>query len=75
MNAIRPAVTRTELFLTTARSSPVGEAAYIEAITKQHPLMIGDPIDVANCVLFLASDGSRFITGSSLVCDGGCTTQ
>ncbi len=75
LNAIHPGVTRTELFLTTARSSPMGEAAYIKAINKEHPLMIGDPIDVANCVLFLASDESRFVTGSSLVCDGGYTTQ
>ena len=75
VNAIHPGVTRTDLFLSTARSSSMGEAAYIEAISKEHPLMIGDPIDVANCVLFLASDESRFMTGSSLVCDGGYTTQ
>jgi 3-oxoacyl-[acyl-carrier protein] reductase len=31
----------------------------------------GEPRDVANGVLFLASDGARFITGETLVVDGG----
>jgi len=32
-------------------------------------------VDVANCVLFLASEEARFVTGASLVVDGGYTTQ
>lgn len=32
---------------------------------------IGQPIDVAYCVLFLASDESRFITGGEYLVDGG----
>jgi NAD(P)-dependent dehydrogenase (short-subunit alcohol dehydrogenase family) len=34
---------------------------------------IGEPIDVANLALFLASDQSGFITGQNLVIDGGET--
>jgi NAD(P)-dependent dehydrogenase (short-subunit alcohol dehydrogenase family) len=30
---------------------------------------------VANCVLFLASDEARFVTGTSLIMDGGYTAQ
>jgi 3(or 17)beta-hydroxysteroid dehydrogenase len=42
----------------------------------QHPLgMVGDPIDIALGVLYLASDESRFVTGTELVIDGGFTAQ
>ncbi|MDJ1370773.1 SDR family oxidoreductase [Gulosibacter molinativorax] len=34
-----------------------------------------DPIDVANAVLFLASDEARYITGTNLVIDAGSTTK
>jgi NAD(P)-dependent dehydrogenase (short-subunit alcohol dehydrogenase family) len=34
---------------------------------------IGEPVDVANAVLFLASDASQFATGSNIVVDGGYT--
>ena len=36
---------------------------------------LGQPDEVANAVLFLASDESSFITGSELVIDGGITAQ
>ncbi len=45
-----------------------------EALQKQaneYPLGFGQPSDVANAVLFLLSDASKWITGSTLVVDGG----
>ena len=33
----------------------------------------GQAVDVANCILFLASDEARHVTGAELVVDGGMT--
>ena len=44
----------------------------IEAQKKSIPLgKLGQPRDVADTVLFLASDDSKYITGQSIVVDGG----
>jgi NAD(P)-dependent dehydrogenase (short-subunit alcohol dehydrogenase family) len=43
--------------------------------TKVHddnPLM-GTPSEVANCILFLASDNASYVTGTVLFVDGGQT--
>jgi len=36
---------------------------------------LGDPLDIANAVIFLASDLSAFTTGTNLTVDGGFCTQ
>ena len=42
----------------------------------QHPAgRVGNPLDIANAVLFLASDRAGFITGENLCIDGGMTHQ
>lgn len=42
--------------------------SYINKIPLGH---FGDPIDVAYAALFLASDESKFVTGTELIVDGG----
>jgi 3(or 17)beta-hydroxysteroid dehydrogenase len=51
-------------------------AAAKTAVAGMHPLgHLGDPDDIAYGVLYLASDESKFVTGSELVIDGGYTAQ
>lgn len=46
----------------------------LEEIIKKYPLRrLGKPNDVANVVLFLASDKASFITGQNIIVDGGLT--
>lgn len=42
---------------------------------KVDPAVIGKPADIAAAVAFLASDDARFITGTTLVADGGRLAQ
>jgi NAD(P)-dependent dehydrogenase (short-subunit alcohol dehydrogenase family) len=75
VNTVHPGSTMTELFLKAADTYPRGRQAYLDMMKEKHPLRLGEPVDVANCVLFLASDEARFVTGASLVVDGGYTAQ
>jgi NAD(P)-dependent dehydrogenase (short-subunit alcohol dehydrogenase family) len=43
-----------------------------EGIAKRMPAgRLGEPVDIANAVLFLASDAASWITGHTMVVDGG----
>lgn len=44
----------------------------MKVITSAYPIgFIGEPIDIANAVIYLASDSARFATGTILSIDGG----
>ena len=49
--------------------------SYIEGISQTPLGRIGKSSEIANGILYLASDDSSFMTGSSLVVDGGLTAQ
>ncbi len=50
--------------------------AYIAGVKAMHPMgRIGSPMEVAQAILFLASDDASFITGAVLPVDGGYLAQ
>ena len=49
---------------------------YEDAYAVQQPAgRVGNPLDIANMVLFLCSDKAGFITGENICIDGGMTRQ
>lgn len=71
VNAVGPGVIETAM---TANS--LSNPARVEMFLNHIPLKrIGQPRDIANAVLFLASDEADYITGTILYVDGGWLTQ
>ncbi|MEN6406408.1 MAG: 3-oxoacyl-[acyl-carrier-protein] reductase [Thermoguttaceae bacterium] len=67
VNAVAPG------FIATDMTAALGEEI-LQEVRKQIPLgRMGEPQDVADAVLFLASDAASFITGHVLTVDGGLT--
>ncbi|MDN4547758.1 SDR family NAD(P)-dependent oxidoreductase [Pseudomonas sp. C32] len=67
VNAVAPSMTSTDM---TAATPDVRRQAVIAATPAAR---IGEPEDIADVVVFLASDESRWITGRTLLTDGGLT--
>jgi NAD(P)-dependent dehydrogenase (short-subunit alcohol dehydrogenase family) len=67
VNSVAPGVVDTALWASNKKISGVREA--IDALT---PLRRwAEPEDVADVIVFLASDASRFVTGETISADGG----
>ncbi len=72
VNAIAPGLIRTDMAF--GRLSPSEMKRKIESFNKNSMLnRVGEPEDIANVALFLASDESNFITAQVISVDGGRT--
>jgi len=68
INCVAPGLVETEMASKHEGELPDEKFAQLE---QGHPLGLGKPEDVANAVSFLLADSARWITGSTLVVDGG----
>lgn len=74
-NAVAPGWIDTPLNASYVDSRP-DRAAVIAELAKLHPIgRVGEPADVADVAVWLASDESRFVTGQIITVDGGRTSR
>lgn len=75
-NSVHPVFIKTPILEPFIAMAGGDEAKAAERLARGIPLKrIGEPDDVAYCVLYLASDESKFVTGSEFKIDGGMTAQ
>jgi NAD(P)-dependent dehydrogenase (short-subunit alcohol dehydrogenase family) len=72
VNCVLPAVVETEMAQKYFETAPPETRA---AVVAAHPLGLGTPEDVAHACAFLLADASRWITGTSVIIDGGYSAR
>jgi len=73
VNAVAPGTIQTPML---EGSDPERMKRILSWLMNMHPVgRFGKPEEVANAILFLASDEASFITGANLAVDGGYTAQ
>jgi NAD(P)-dependent dehydrogenase (short-subunit alcohol dehydrogenase family) len=72
VNCLSPSLVETPLFAAMELQSG---AISMEQKRNDHPLGFGRPEDIANASIFFLSDASRWVTGTTLVMDGGLTIK
>ena len=61
-------------YILTPAMEALGGPEALTQMASQIPLgKLGNPVDIANAMLFLASDAAAYITGQTIVVDGGST--
>ncbi len=70
VNVIAPGLIETPLVTAEATTVPT---MTLESVIARHPMGIGQPEDVAYAAAYLVSDAAKWVTGSTLIVDGGYT--
>jgi NAD(P)-dependent dehydrogenase (short-subunit alcohol dehydrogenase family) len=75
-NSVHPTFVDTPILDGTAKAAALDKDVLLEKLARQIPLkFVGEPNDIANAVVYLASDESRFMTGAELKLDGGISAM
>ena len=75
-NSVHPTFVDTPILDGTAQAHALDKDVLLEKLARQIPLkFVGEPNDIANAVVYLASDESRFMTGAELKLDGGISAM
>ncbi len=76
VNAVAPGYIMTPMAIQDAEEKHMTIEEYEREMAVDHPIgHIGVPQDIANAYLYLASDEASFVTGTTLVADGGYTAK
>jgi len=76
VNSIHPGAIMTTLLKDFLKTFPEGYEASLGKLVTAHAVgHAGEPDDIGYGILYLASEESKFVTGSQLVIDGGFTAQ
>lgn len=76
VNSIHPGFIWTPLVKGMGEASEEGPEQFRKNLDALHPIgHIGEPEDIAWGIVFMASDESKFMTGTELVIDGGYTCK
>ena len=78
VNAVQPGFINTNIFTASLEipdeMKEMAKAVIAQASSNAQPVARGgQPVDIANAVAFLASDAASFMTGASMLVDGGLT--
>ena len=75
-NSVHPTFVDTPILDGTAKHHNLDKNVLMDKLARQIPLkFVGEPNDIANAVVYLASDESRFMTGAELKLDGGISAM
>jgi NAD(P)-dependent dehydrogenase (short-subunit alcohol dehydrogenase family) len=75
-NSVHPTFVDTPILDGISANAGVAKDVVMGKLARQIPLgRVGEPNDIANGVLYLASDESRFMTGAELKLDGGISAM